>query len=182
MNTCYQTQTAQQWKVSFPSCFFGPSCRSESREKKNLTALQFVTVSSSRCSRSPLPSSASKQEKVSLWCVKTSFLELRGWRLAVQGSAALSQLTKTHEINVTSMVFGGETSRRSVKVTLPSPLVPRRYGGSEMRWRMTVWQRCLRLHRLLHLCVYHLHVADPKRGSDNRRVMSPPPLRYDQEG
>lgn len=65
------------------------------------------------------------------------------------------------------MVFGGETPRRSVKVTLPSPLVPRRYGGSEMRWRMTVWQRSL--HQLFHRCVYLLHVADPKRSLDIRR-------------
>lgn len=112
-------------------------------------------MSSSRGSRSPRPSSSSKQiaKKKSLFCV--------GWGEEPRHPAALSQSRKTHEINVMSMVFGGETPRRSVKVTLPSPLVPRRYGGSEMRWRMTVWQCCLCRHRLFHLCVYHLHVADP---------------------
>lgn len=86
------------------------------------------------------------------------------------------------------MVFGGETPRRSVKVTLPSPLVPRRYGGSEMRWRITVWQRCLRLHRLFHLSVYHWHVADPKRSPDIRRCPSrniaaaAASLHFDQRG
>lgn len=107
-----------------------------------------------------------------------------GRRLATQSSAAPSQLRKTHEINVMSMLFGGETPRRSVKVTLPSPLVPRRYGGSEMRWRMTVWQRCLRLHRLFHLCAYHLHVAHPKRSHHIRSCSSAAAasLRFDQRG
>lgn len=52
--------------------------------------------------------------------------------LTIQGWAALSPLKKRHEINVMSMVFSHETPRRSVKVTLHSPLIPRQYCGSEI--------------------------------------------------
>lgn len=129
----------------------------------------------------PPPSGRQKNVSLVFFC---------GEGLTIQASAALSQLRKRHEINVMSMVFCGETPRRSVKVTLPSPLVPRRYGGSEMRWRMTVWQRCLRLHRLFHLRVYHLQVADPKRSLDIRRRLRRPScnvaaaasLRFSQRG
>lgn len=43
---------------------------------------------------------------------------------AVQGSVALSQLTKRHEMNLVSMAFSHETPRHIVKVTLHSPLIP----------------------------------------------------------
>lgn len=51
---------------------------------------------------------------------------------AIQGSVALSQLKKRHEINVMSMAFSHETPRHLVKVTLHSPLIPRQCCESEM--------------------------------------------------
>lgn len=167
----------------FPPSFFGPSCPSESWKKRDCAAVCHRVVFPRLSISAALLPPSGRQKNVSLvfFC---------GEGLTIQASAALSQLRKRHEINVMSMVFCGETPRRSVKVTLPSPLVPRRYGGSEMRWRMTVWQRCLRLHRLFHLCVYHLQVADPKRSLDIRRrprrpscnVAAAASLRFSQRG
>lgn len=53
----------------------------------------------------------------------------------IQGSVALSQLKKRHEINVMSMAFSRETPRHLVKVTLHSPPD----STVRVRWRMSVW-------------------------------------------
>lgn len=55
--------------------------------------------------------------------------------LGNQGSVALSQLKKRHEINVMSKAFSHETPRHLVKVTLHSPLD----STVRVRWRMSVW-------------------------------------------